>query len=194
MAKANDVPQQDKPAFDADGIDPRVLDQIDDFSATTTTASPEMAEHDIDDDGIDIFDSDAMTKRAEQWENGDFKVKLELEKQYQLTQGRPFIIWRKQENKPTKQNPHSKMIEKPFVQHLDHSHSTMPHIMRYYAEGMRIAFHYIPAHNDKDREEILAEIRDYCNSRDREIRAIRKEIMEELGMTAKVEANRKRAR
>lgn len=140
----------------------------------------------FDTGGIDIFDSEAMNERAEKWQKGDFNAKLQLEKEYQLRQERPFIIWRKEENKPTKQNPHSKMIVKPFVQHLDHSHSTMDVIIRYYKEGMRIAFHHIPESKDEEREAILGPIRDYCLSRDKEMAQIRREVMAEMGMLAKI--------
>jgi hypothetical protein len=99
---------------------------------------------------------------------------------------RPFIIWRKEENKPTAQNPTSKMEVKPFVQHLDHSHSTLDVILRYYKEGMRIAFHHIPYSGDEDREEALRPIREYCTSRDKEMEAVRAQIYKELGIEGKI--------
>ena len=180
MAKGTTENKSTLSDTDLDGIDPALLAGLD-LDVLNEEAAPMEG---------DIFDSDAINARSKEWASGDFNTKLELEKAYQLRGDRPFIIWRKPENRPTPQNPHSKMVEKPFVQHLDHSHSTMDVIMRYYAEGMRIAFHHIPVAQDAAREVLLTPIRNYCNSREIEMAAVRREVLAELGITKKIQVER----
>ena len=130
---------------------------------------------------------------AKLWQQGDFDVRVALELA-RIDKERPYIIWRNETNKPTARNPRTVTDVVPFVQYLDHIHGTMDQIIRYQAEGKRVAASNIPTSKDEEREGELQVIRQYLAGQKAEIDSIRKEIeaqlRQEMGISAKAKSKK----
>lgn len=128
---------------------------------------------------------------ATKWENGSFEDKLALQLEME-DKTKPFIIWRKEENKPTPQNPRSVMKVVPFVQHLDACHGNVETVVRYQSEGFQIAYWNIPETIDLEKADALRGVRALLDSGDKMKAQIRAELMAEYGIKEKVAAKAKK--